>query len=70
MHDFMALEVLNGNVKFSYSLGGEINDVVVNIPGGVSDGNWHTLTVDYVNMVGIFYNDHFTCTYTTIVLRI
>ena len=50
-HDFLSLEVIDGSVTFSFSLGTSTTRVSASIPGGVSDGEWHTVTVDYYNRV-------------------
>lgn len=50
-HDFIALEIVNNRVQFSFSLGSEITKASANIPGGVADGNWHSVTVSYFNKV-------------------
>ncbi|XP_071817220.1 cadherin EGF LAG seven-pass G-type receptor 2-like isoform X4 [Apostichopus japonicus] len=47
-HDFIALEIVEGAVKFSFSTGIATTTVSASIPGGVSDGKWHTVTVKYV----------------------
>ncbi|XP_050305133.1 protocadherin-like wing polarity protein stan isoform X2 [Anthonomus grandis grandis] len=49
LHDFIALEVVHGNVQFSFSLGSSATKVIASIPGGVSDGKWHSVTVNYFN---------------------
>lgn len=48
-HDFIALEIVRGNVQFSFSLGSSITKVIASIPGGVADGKWHSATVSYFN---------------------
>ncbi|XP_052128982.1 protocadherin-like wing polarity protein stan isoform X1 [Frankliniella occidentalis] len=50
-HDFIALEVVGGELHFSFSLGDGVTRVSVAVPGpgGVSDGRWHTVTVSYLN---------------------
>ncbi|XP_049833037.1 protocadherin-like wing polarity protein stan isoform X1 [Schistocerca gregaria] len=48
-HDFIALEIVNGSVRFSFSLGSNVSSALVSIPGGVTDGNWHSVEVDYFN---------------------
>lgn len=48
-HDFIALEVVNSKVQFSFSLGSNITTVQAEIAGGVSDGKWHQVTVEYHN---------------------
>ena len=52
-HDFIALEIVDGQVQFSFSLGAEITKVSPFIPGGVNDGNWHQVTVAYLNRVSL-----------------
>lgn len=47
LHDFIALEIRNGEVNFSFSLGDSIGSVAVRRP--VSDGRWHDVEVDYFN---------------------
>ncbi len=51
MHDFIALELIDGQVQFSFSLGTDITRVQVSVPGGVSDGNFHEVFISYVNRV-------------------
>lgn len=47
-HDFIALEIVDSYLKFSYSLGSTVTNVTLSsIP--VSDGNWHKVAVDYNN---------------------
>ncbi|XP_053677097.1 protocadherin-like wing polarity protein stan [Anopheles nili] len=48
-HDFIALEIINGKVVFSFSLGDKVESVTVNQQRKVSDGNWHTVEVRYFN---------------------
>ncbi|XP_049292738.1 protocadherin-like wing polarity protein stan isoform X2 [Anopheles funestus] len=48
-HDFIALEIINGRVIFSFSLGDKVETVTVNQQRKVSDGNWHTVEVKYFN---------------------
>ncbi|KAK5644385.1 hypothetical protein RI129_005685 [Pyrocoelia pectoralis] len=48
-HDFIALEIINGNLQFSFSLGGSVTQTSASIPDGVVDGNWHIVTVIYFN---------------------
>lgn len=50
-HDFLALEIVNGDLQFSFSLGSNVTRTFVSIPGGVSDGNWHSVTINYYNKV-------------------
>lgn len=46
-HDFVSLEIVEGRVVFSFSLGTVTTRVAASVPGGVHDGDWHTVTVDY-----------------------
>lgn len=47
MHDFIALEIVSSYVKFSFSLGSS-NITSITLPSiSVSNGNWHTVTIDY-----------------------
>lgn len=45
-HDFIALEIVDSNLKFSYSLGSNV--MSVSLPSiSVSNGDWHKVAVDY-----------------------
>lgn len=48
-HDFIALEIVESQVQFSFSLGDEITRANAQIPGGVADGKWHEVQVSYIN---------------------
>ncbi|GCB72987.1 hypothetical protein scyTo_0006570, partial [Scyliorhinus torazame] len=48
-HDFIAVEIIDGQVQLKYSTGESMTVVTPHIPGGVSDGQWHTLQVQYYN---------------------
>ncbi|XP_068997688.1 cadherin EGF LAG seven-pass G-type receptor 3 isoform X2 [Embiotoca jacksoni] len=48
-HDFIALEIQEGQVVFKYSTGESSTQVTPFLPGGVSDGNWHTVHIHYYN---------------------
>ena len=50
-HDFIALELVDGAVVFSFNLGDRTSRVAASLPGGVNDGEWHTATVDYLDRV-------------------
>lgn len=50
-HDFIALEIVDGQIQFSFSLGANITKVSPYIIGGVNDGKWHQVTVAYLNRV-------------------
>ncbi|XP_049436056.1 cadherin EGF LAG seven-pass G-type receptor 3 isoform X1 [Epinephelus fuscoguttatus] len=48
-HDFIALEIQGGQVVLKYSTGESSTQVSPFLPGGVSDGNWHTVHIHYYN---------------------
>ena len=49
-HDFMALEMVNSSLIFSFSLGDLVTEVSVTPTDGyLTDGNWHQVEVSYVN---------------------
>lgn len=48
-HDFIALEIVDSRVQFSFSLGDEVTRATASIPGGVSDGQWHEAEISYIN---------------------
>eukprot|EP00062_Callorhinchus_milii_P006047 gi/632946186/ref/XP_007888434.1/ PREDICTED: cadherin EGF LAG seven-pass G-type receptor 3 [Callorhinchus milii] len=48
-HDFIVLEIINGQVQLKYSTGESMTVVTPYLPGGVSDGQWHTVQVQYYN---------------------
>lgn len=52
-HDFIAVEVVDrgAGVQFSFSLGSDVTRVIARLGGGVNDGHWHTVNVDYFNKV-------------------
>ncbi|XP_067630827.1 protocadherin-like wing polarity protein stan [Eurosta solidaginis] len=49
LHDFIALEILEGHVSFSYSLGDNKQRVSIVQQTKVSDGEWHDIEVIYLN---------------------
>lgn len=53
-HDFIALEIVDGAIRFSFSLGSNVTSTMASLPGRVSDGNWHSVTVHYFNKVREF----------------
>uniref|UniRef100_A0A8C4DJG8 Cadherin, EGF LAG seven-pass G-type receptor 3 n=1 Tax=Dicentrarchus labrax TaxID=13489 RepID=A0A8C4DJG8_DICLA len=53
-HDFIALEIQEGQVVLKYSTGESSTQVSPFLPGGVSDGNWHTVHIHYYNKVSLF----------------
>uniref|UniRef100_A0A8C1TBI0 Cadherin, EGF LAG seven-pass G-type receptor 3 n=1 Tax=Cyprinus carpio TaxID=7962 RepID=A0A8C1TBI0_CYPCA len=50
-HDFLALEILDGQMVLKYSTGESSTQVSPYLPAGVSDGNWHTVHIHYYNKV-------------------
>uniref|UniRef100_G3X0B3 Cadherin EGF LAG seven-pass G-type receptor 2 n=1 Tax=Sarcophilus harrisii TaxID=9305 RepID=G3X0B3_SARHA len=48
-HDFVALEVIQEQVQLTFSAGESTTTVSPFIPGGVSDGQWHTVQLQYYN---------------------
>uniref|UniRef100_H3BE22 Cadherin EGF LAG seven-pass G-type receptor 3 n=1 Tax=Latimeria chalumnae TaxID=7897 RepID=H3BE22_LATCH len=48
-HDFIAVEILDGQVQLKYSTGESTTQVSPLLRGGVSDGQWHTVRVHYYN---------------------
>lgn len=44
---------MNDQIQFSFSLGSNNTVATASIPGGVSDGNWHSVTVSYFNKVSV-----------------
>ncbi|KAM7293930.1 protocadherin-like wing polarity protein stan, partial [Ixodes scapularis] len=49
MHDFVALELVGGSLVFSFSTGVQTSRVSVSARGGLHDGHWHRLDVQYHN---------------------
>jgi cadherin EGF LAG seven-pass G-type receptor 1 len=52
-HDFIAMEIVDGHVRFSFSLGTDVTTVSAwdTETGDVSDGQWHQIALHYVNRV-------------------
>uniref|UniRef100_A0A8C3D3U7 Cadherin EGF LAG seven-pass G-type receptor 3 n=1 Tax=Cairina moschata TaxID=8855 RepID=A0A8C3D3U7_CAIMO len=48
-HDFLAVEIIQGQLQLKYSTGESSTVVSPYLPGGVSDGQWHTLQLRYYN---------------------
>ncbi|XP_068125539.1 cadherin EGF LAG seven-pass G-type receptor 2 isoform X2 [Hyperolius riggenbachi] len=48
-HDFIVLEVKNEQVQLTFSAGEFTTTVSPFVPGGVSDGQWHTVHLHYFN---------------------
>lgn len=49
LHDFISLEILEGRINFSFSLGEDIGTVSVRQKRKISDGLWHDVEVNYFN---------------------
>uniref|UniRef100_A0A8C4JZJ6 Cadherin EGF LAG seven-pass G-type receptor 3 n=1 Tax=Dromaius novaehollandiae TaxID=8790 RepID=A0A8C4JZJ6_DRONO len=52
-HDFLAVEIIEGQLQLKYSTGESSTVVSPYLPGGVSDGQWHTLQLHYYNKVRV-----------------
>ncbi|XP_039319215.2 cadherin EGF LAG seven-pass G-type receptor 1 isoform X4 [Saimiri boliviensis] len=52
-HDFIALEVVDEQVQLTFSAGETTTTVAPKVPGGVSDGQWHSVQVQYYNKPNI-----------------
>ncbi|XP_062576129.1 cadherin EGF LAG seven-pass G-type receptor 2-like isoform X1 [Saccostrea cucullata] len=48
-NDFMALEIVDGQLQFSFSTGTNKTSVRSKVLGGVSNGEWQFVQVDYIN---------------------
>ncbi|NXN98057.1 CELR2 protein, partial [Rhinopomastus cyanomelas] len=48
-HDFVALEIVDEQVQFTFSAGEATTTVSPFVPGGVSDGQWHRVQLHYYN---------------------
>ncbi|XP_069792757.1 cadherin EGF LAG seven-pass G-type receptor 3-like isoform X1 [Narcine bancroftii] len=48
-HDFVAVEIIDGQVQLKFSTGESMTVVTPYLPGGVSDGQWHTVQIQYYN---------------------
>ncbi|XP_011668857.2 cadherin EGF LAG seven-pass G-type receptor 1 [Strongylocentrotus purpuratus] len=57
-HDFLALEIIGSQVAFSFAVGRLIMRVMVGVRGGVSDGNWHVIKLDYRDKIVEVLLDH------------
>ncbi|XP_060651948.1 protocadherin-like wing polarity protein stan isoform X2 [Drosophila nasuta] len=49
LHDYIALELLDGHIGFSFSLGDSSERVSLVQPSKVSDGKWHEVEIIYFN---------------------
>ncbi|XP_078343214.1 cadherin EGF LAG seven-pass G-type receptor 1-like [Oculina patagonica] len=56
-HDFIAIEVWQGQVRFRFSLFSHTVTVASNVNGGVIDGKWHKVEVAFENRTGIIIVD-------------
>uniref|UniRef100_A0A452RIH7 Cadherin EGF LAG seven-pass G-type receptor 1 n=1 Tax=Ursus americanus TaxID=9643 RepID=A0A452RIH7_URSAM len=52
-HDFIALEIVGEQVQLTFSAGETTTTVTPHVPGGVSDGRWHSVQVQYYNKPNI-----------------
>ncbi|XP_065807161.1 cadherin EGF LAG seven-pass G-type receptor 1 isoform X3 [Labrus bergylta] len=52
-HDFIALEIIDEQIQLTFSGGETKTTVAPYIPGGVSDGQWHSVQLHYYNMPNI-----------------
>lgn len=50
-HDFIAVEVWQGQVRFRFSLFSQTVTITSNVNGGVIDGKWHKVEVAFENRV-------------------
>uniref|UniRef100_K7FSG0 Cadherin EGF LAG seven-pass G-type receptor 2 n=1 Tax=Pelodiscus sinensis TaxID=13735 RepID=K7FSG0_PELSI len=48
-HDFVALEIVHEQIQLTFSAGESTTTVSPSVPGGVSDGQWHTVRLQYYN---------------------
>lgn len=52
-HDYFAVEIINGQVQLNFSTGQVFSVVNPYIQGGVNDGLWHTILINYQNKVNL-----------------
>ncbi|EPY87027.1 cadherin EGF LAG seven-pass G-type receptor 1-like protein [Camelus ferus] len=52
-HDFIALEIVDEQVQLTFSAGETTTTVSPQVPGGVSDGRWHSVQVQYYNKIPV-----------------
>jgi len=49
-HDFIALEIVEGKLLFSFSLGASLSQVSITPPDGyLTNGQWHWIEINYLN---------------------
>ncbi|XP_069833172.1 cadherin EGF LAG seven-pass G-type receptor 1 isoform X2 [Dendropsophus ebraccatus] len=52
-HDFIALEIIEEQIQLTFSAGESTTTVSPYVEGGVSDGQWHSVQVQYYNKPNI-----------------
>uniref|UniRef100_A0A8C5MSH5 Cadherin EGF LAG seven-pass G-type receptor 1 n=1 Tax=Leptobrachium leishanense TaxID=445787 RepID=A0A8C5MSH5_9ANUR len=52
-HDFIALEIIDEQIQLTFSAGETTTRVMPYVEGGVSDGHWHSVQVQYNNKPNI-----------------
>ncbi|XP_069485338.1 cadherin EGF LAG seven-pass G-type receptor 1 isoform X3 [Ambystoma mexicanum] len=52
-HDFIALEIIEEQIQLTFSAGESSTTVAPFVPSGVSDGQWHSVQVQYYNKPNI-----------------
>ena len=52
-NDFVAIQIINGQVQFTVSTGKDAASALTNVRGGVNDGEWHTVTAVFKNQVSL-----------------
>ena len=53
LHDFMSLELVEGQVRFSFSTGNTTVYVESNSKDKLNDGHWHFVSLVYSNRVSV-----------------
>ncbi|XP_017552506.1 cadherin EGF LAG seven-pass G-type receptor 1 isoform X2 [Pygocentrus nattereri] len=48
-HDFIAVEIIDEQIQLTFSAGEAKTTVAPYVPGGVSDGQWHSVQLHYYN---------------------
>ncbi|XP_030628227.1 cadherin EGF LAG seven-pass G-type receptor 1 [Chanos chanos] len=52
-HDFIAVEIIEEQIQLTFSAGESKTTVAPHVPGGVSDGQWHSVQLHYYNKPNI-----------------
>ncbi|XP_060759034.1 cadherin EGF LAG seven-pass G-type receptor 1 isoform X5 [Neoarius graeffei] len=52
-HDFIAVEIIEEQIQLTFSAGESKTTVAPFVPGGVSDGQWHSVQLHYYNKPNI-----------------